>query len=164
MAEVNRPDSPQNYRTSPAFLAACAERFGRLQFDAACTRDDAVAPMGYHSPEYDALSRDWRSELGDLTVWCNPPFRRSAAFARKAAESRRSDSGDATAPPRVLLLVPASIDSCWFERCVHGQALVLALQPRLAFVGCATPINRPLMLCVYARDVIPGFDVWRWKP
>lgn len=158
MATVNRPHAPQNYRTPPELLAAVQERFGKIQFDLACGLDDAVAPMGYHHPQYDALERDWYEELMGLTCWANPPFGLSGEFARKAAESQRGIHS-----PHILLLVQASVGSNWFAEHVHGKARVLALSPRVKFVGMAQGINRDLMLCCYGPWQ-PEFLPWRWKP
>jgi hypothetical protein len=163
MATVNRPNAPQDYCTPPELLAAVQARFGRITFDAACTLDNAVAINGYHYPAYDALERDWRDELEGCVVWCNPPFGKSGEFARVATESQREPNMTGHAPPRVLLLVPASVGTSWFAIYVHGKALVLALSPRVKFVGQAQGINRDLMLCVYGPDITPGFEPWRWK-
>lgn len=154
MAAVNRANAPQNYRTPPAFLAAVQTRFAPIEWDAACTTEDCVVPKyrGYCLDRgWDALSRDW-SELGRAIVWCNPPFGKSGQFAAKIA---------AAPGIRALLLCQASIDSAWYAAHVHGRALVLALSPRIAFVGEKQGINRALILCAYGFGP-PGFEPWRW--
>lgn len=161
MATVNRPHAPQNYRTPTELLDAVQMRFGLIQFDLACGLDDAVAPMGYHYPQYNALERDWRDELAGLTCWCNPPFALAGEFARKAAESQYVQQ-DGVGPPRILLLVQASVGSNWFAEHVHGKARVFALSPRVKFVGMAQGINRDLMLCCYGPWQ-PDFMPWRWR-
>lgn len=156
MAQVNQPNSKQDYGTPVEFLQAVQRRFGDIQFDAACTRENCVTDFGFFYPEYDALEEAWPV---DCTVWCNPPFGLSRYFAEKAKDTY--DHGG-----RVLLLTPASIDSIWFAKYVHGHALVLPLAPRLTFVGERDPINRPLILSCYGRGdplCVPGFEPWRWK-
>jgi phage N-6-adenine-methyltransferase len=158
VATVNRPNAPQNYRTPPELLAAVERRFGKIEFDAACTREDCVALRGYHYPEADALTQDWSADLPDRPlVWTNPPFRLSGAFAKKHAEYEG----------RSLLLVPASVGSRWFLEHVHGRALVLPLVGRVTFVGEATPINRDLMICAYGwyfgDELCIGFEPWDWR-
>lgn len=162
VAKVNRPNAPQVYRTPRALLDAIEQRFGRIEFDAACRYDNAVAVRGYYYPEVDALERDWNDDLaGPRThpqrepplVYTNPPFALSGKFAAKHA----SYVG------RSLLLVPASVDSNWFAEYVWGRALVLPLSPRVTFVDQPTPINRALMLCAFNVGMI-GFEPWRWAP
>lgn len=167
MAKVNQPHARQDYCTPPELLEAVQKRFGTISFDAACTRENAVAALGYFYPEHDALARDWR-ELQWQTVWCNPPFAKSRDYAEKAQASqwggvRRDGTIYSDDMPTVLLLVPAAVDSRWYRAHVHERALVLPLSPRVAFVGQPTAINRPLMLCVYGPNVTPGFEPWQWK-
>lgn len=157
MAKVNQPHARQDYCTPPELLEAVQARFGKIEFDLACTEQNAVANYGYFHPEHDALVRDW-CDLERLTCWANPPFANSRHFAARAHASQYCDN-----PPTVLLLVPAAVDSNWYSEHVHGKALVLPLSPRVAFVGQPTAINRPLMLCVYGPHITPGFEPWQWK-
>lgn len=161
MAKVNQPNAKQDYQTSPELLAAVQARYGKIDFDAACTRENAVAEYGYFYPEHDALAQDW-AELQGMTVWCNPPFGKSGKFAERAAKARRQAwTADA---PRVLLLVQAAVDTQWWEDHVRHHALVLHLAPRPAFIGCAQGINRALALCVYGPGIGPGEMRWVWRP
>lgn len=168
MAKVNRPNAQQSYRTPRAFLDAVEREYGRIVFDAACTFRDAVAPMGFTYPEVDALALDWTCLVGTSLTYCNPPFGKSGAFCRKAAEAQRPD-----APVRCLMLVQAAVDSDWFRAHVHGKAFVRPLSPRIAFThpdgspvldgkGRPAAINRPLMLAEYGFGRV-GFEPWRWK-
>lgn len=163
MANVNRPNAPQNYRSPPELLRAVVERFGRFTFDAACLSTDAVAPEGYAFDRgFDALARDWR-ELAGHVVWCNPPWRLAGRFAAKAAASCC----------KVLLNCQLAPDAAWYERHVHGRALVLALNPRVPYLnqdgspaftdkaGKALGINRPAMVAAYGFGQV-GFEPWRW--
>lgn len=175
MAKVNRPNAQQGYRTPRAFLDAIEREYGRITWDAACTTEDCVAGESEHGHmrghEYnlgeDALLTDWTLMAGEL-VWCNPPFGKSGAFCRKAAEAQRPD-----APLRCLMLVQAAVDSDWFRQHVHGKAFVRPLSPRIAFThpdgspvldgkGKPAAINRPLMLAEYGFGRV-GFEPWRWK-
>lgn len=145
--------SKQDYGTPTDFLAAVVARFGPLSWDLAASPSNAVC---YHhfSEADDSLSRSWELQ-GNL--WLNPPFARIEPWARKCRES--------TGPARrILLLVPASVGSEWFARDVHGHALVLALRPRLTFVGCDACYPKDLMLSVYSTALSdrPAFDTWRW--
>ena len=164
MAKVNQPNSKQDYCTSPELLAAVQARYGRITFDAACTRENAVAEYGYFYPEHDALAEDWGT-LEGLTIFCNPPFAQSGKFAAKAEASQYMPVDQPwRTPPRVLLLVQAAVDTQWWEDHVRGEALVLHLAPRPAFVGQAQGINRALALCVYGPGIGPGEQRWVWRP
>lgn len=169
MAKVNQPNAQQSYRTPRAFLDAVEREYGRITWDAACTTEDCVASngMGFVHSDFDALRADWALLRGEL-VYCNPPFRRSGAFCRKAAQAQRPG-----APVRCLMLVQAAVDSDWFRAHVHGKAFVRPLSPRIAFThpdgspvldgkGKPAAINRPLMLAEYGFGRV-GFEPWRWK-
>src|SRR5688572_1529905 len=146
MATVNRPNAPQDYRSPPELLAAVQARFGRITFDAACTLDNAVAGNGYTWPQYDALERDWRNEPEGCVVRSNQRFDTSGHLPARTGESQPSTGWTSKAlyppdnqcqacggAPTVLLLVPAPVGTSRFAQPVHGQALVLALSPRVKF-------------------------------
>jgi phage N-6-adenine-methyltransferase len=172
MASVNRPNAPQSYRTPPALLAAIEARYGKVEFDAACTDENAVAELGFFYPEYDALAIDWNEALFNPRrhpqqepplVFDNPPFGQSGKFAAKHASYRG----------RSILLCQAAVDSRWFAEHVHGKAMVHPLTPRVPFLGedgkpafvdkrgKPLGINRPMMVAAYGFGVV-GFSPWRW--
>jgi phage N-6-adenine-methyltransferase len=149
---MRRGKSKQNYQTPPDFISAVEKRFGMITFDLAADADNCVT--GEHfDVEQDSLAQDWTKHDGLL--WLNPPFADLAPWAARCA----AFAGPST---RILLLTPASIGSNWFADHVHGKALVLALSPRLQFVGAADPYPRDLILSCYGFGVA-GFDVWRWR-
>jgi phage N-6-adenine-methyltransferase len=159
MAKVNQPHARQDYCTPPELLDAVRRKFSvELAFDAACTRENAVAELGFFYPEHDALAESW-TQLEGLDVWCNPPFAQSGAFAAKAAATNHM----ARLQPRIFLLVQAAVDTLWWEESVRYHARVFHLAPRPAFVGCAQGINRALALCEYGPSVTPGEERWVWK-
>jgi len=141
----------QDYCTPTDLLGAVETTFGEITHDLACDADNRVASSCY-TVEDDALAQDWTTLKGVL--WCNPPFRRIGPWAQKCAES--------SGPERlILLLTPASVGSRWFADHVHEHALVLALTPRITFVGALAPYPKDCILSVYGAGV--GFDVWRWR-
>ena len=153
-ASMNRGRSKQDYGTPLEFIRAVEARFGRLDFDLACTRENAKAPSGYYFPEVDALRRVWA--LLDGNLWLNPPFANIAPWAAKCAEESRRRTG------LILLLTPASIGTDWFAEHVNRKAMVFGLSPRLTFEGTTDPYPKDLMLSVFGCGM-SGFDVWRWK-
>ena len=154
--------SEQSVGTPREFLAAVEERFGIIGFDLAATKENAVCAKwlgpGSHHGE-DCLAVDWATlptQPGDV-LWLNPPFGKISGFARLAAAMASSLPGTS-----IVMLVPASVGTNWFAEHVHRKALVLALRPRLTFVGEEDPYPKDLMLCVWGRWVAPTFDTWRW--
>jgi hypothetical protein len=159
LAALKRPPTRQDYCSPPALLSAICNKFCvELEFDAACTRENAVAEMGFFYPEHDALAESW-TQLEGLNVYCNPPFAKSGEFAAKAAATNHM----ARLQPRIFLLVQAAVDTLWWEESVRYHARVFHLAPRPAFVGCAQGINRALALCEYGPSVTPGEERWVWK-
>lgn len=151
-----RGRSEQAVETPPDFLAAVRARFGAPSFDLACTWENAKAPSHLSG---DSLREDWSEICGP--AWLNPPYGDIAPWVRKAAETTQYPMRPHGSRPKILVLVPASIGSEWFAAHVHDRALVLALRPRITFVGHAHPYPKDLMLLVYGER--PGFELWKWK-
>jgi len=146
----------QDYETPPELVEAVERRFGRLTADLACTPRNAKIsdPDGeVFSLENgtDSLANPWPT-LGRL--WLNPPYADIAPWAAKAS-AWRGEFG-----ARLLMLTPASVGAAWFRDHVHGRALVLALSPRIRFVGSNGTDLRDYILSVFGDG--PGFDCWRW--
>jgi phage N-6-adenine-methyltransferase len=155
----NRGKSEQIVRTPKDFLDAVRERFGRIDFDLACTLSNCVADSGtgyFHDRGIDALTQDWREHHDPHnTLWLNPPFSKIAPWAAKCAEMRDHLG-------RILLLTPASIGSNWYRDHIHGKAYVLALASRIKFVGHQNQFPKDLILSVFGAGM-SGFEVWDWK-
>ncbi len=152
---VQKPGkSKQDYATPMPFIAAVERRFGPIVADLAASKENARCPVWYGT-DTDSLSMAWGREHPDGNLWLNPPFGDLAPWVEKCAEEARRRLG------LILLLVPASIGSNWFADFVHRRAYVLALRPRLTFVGQTDPFPRDLMLAVYGHGCV-GLDTWRW--
>jgi hypothetical protein len=97
--------------------------------------------------------------------WLNYPFGEPKRWMSKV--SREAKFG-----VRMAVLGPAAVATNWFAKYVDTQALVLPIRPRLKFLGMAPnpktgkvdPFIKDLALFVYAPDVAPGFECWRWEP
>lgn len=147
--------SKQDYGTPPEFIEAVEDRFGTITFDLSASKSNAVADR-FFDIEADSLVQDWTKLDGVL--WLNPPFARIDPWAKKCAASR-SPKCDRT----ILMLTPASVGSNWFASHVHGVASVLALSPRITFVGETAGYPKDLILSVFGGGHAPGFSQWRWS-
>jgi hypothetical protein len=96
---------------------------------------------------------DWSEIDGDRFL--NPPFADIEPWAKKSALHRHAG--------RTFMLVPASVGSNWYAEHVHGIAHVVALSPRLMFIGETNPYPKDLALLIWS-SVCGGFSTWRWKP
>lgn len=155
MPKQSRTTSRQDYETPPELLAAVERRFGRLHVDLAARADNAKAPI-FAPPERDSLSLSWAREFAGKRCWLNPPFANIDPWAEKCASA-------SSAGLHIVMLTPASIGANWFAEHVHGKAVVLALSPRITFVGATDPYPKDCMLSIFGLGVA-GFDVWRWRP
>lgn len=150
-------ESEQIVCTPPEFLHAVQRRFGPIGLDLAATRENRVCPMHFGPGSELALDTlDPKVSWSGRTLrWLNPPFGNIPPFARKCAEQRHH------AP--IALLTPAGVSTLWFADFIHGKALVLALRPKLIFVGQEQSFPKDLILSVYGPYIAPGFDTWKWK-
>lgn len=156
MPEQKPGRSKQDYRTPPAFLRAVKERWAIEEFDCDLAADvlNRVCEH-YYCLERDALVHPWK--LGDGWNWLNPPFGKLAPWVMRGWK-QREESG-----ARTLILVPAGVGSNWWAEWVHEKALVLLLRPRMTFMDETDPYPKDLCLLVYAPDVQPGYQLWKWK-
>jgi phage N-6-adenine-methyltransferase len=145
--------SEQTVGTPRDFLDAVEKRWGKITFDLAATKDNAVCKR-FYSPEDDSLNKKWRKLEGVL--WLNPPFSRIEPWAHKCEHSLM-----ARAFKDLLFLVPASVGANWFVEHCYRKALVIFLQGRLTFVGHAQPYPKDMILVDYGAN--PGFEVWDWR-
>ncbi len=150
-----RGRSRQDVGTPWEFIHAVEARWGKLDVDLAARADNAKAPR-FVTPEQNSLTVPWAIEFFGMQGWHNPPFARCDLWAAKC----REEAGAATM--RVIMLTPASVSTEWFVDHVHGHALVLAVRPRITFVGEPAPFPKDLMLTLWNFGET-GFDTWRWK-
>jgi hypothetical protein len=155
-AANHRGSSEQSVKTPPDLMAAVQRCFGRIAWDLAAEPHNAQAerwlgPGGLHD---DSFTVDWHQLAPGELLWLNCEFANIRPWAAKCA-------AECALGARILLLVPASVDSNWYANHVHGRAAVYALNPRVKFVGHKHVFPKPLALCLYGDA--PGFDVWRWK-
>lgn len=162
MAPRQKPHrSKQDYSTPKGFLDAVKQRLHikAFTFDFAADAFNHKAD-NYWSPANDSLSLApwrWAKATDSGWGWLNPPFTAIGPWAEACANCR-AEGGS------VAFLVPLS-SSNWFRDYIHGRALVLALNGRLAFIEHQPHALYPkdCMLCLFSPLVAPGFDVWTWR-
>lgn len=155
MPEQKPGRSKQDYATPRELIDAVEARFRKLDWDLAASSENRKAAQ-FFSVADDSLRQDWTKLKGNL--WLNPPFADIAPWAAKCEASTGEDRGEGR---RIFMLAPASVGSNWFADHVFGKACVIALRPRLTFVGAVDPYPKDLILSVFGRPA--GFELWRWK-
>ncbi len=148
-----RGRSRQDVGTPWEFIHAVEARWGKLDVDLAANEDNAKARI-LLTPEADSLSVPWSRCFNGMLAWLNPPFARCDLWAAKCREEAST--------MRIIMLTPASVSTEWFADHVHRHALVLAVRPRITFVGEPAPFPKDLMLTLWNFGET-GFDTWRWK-
>ncbi len=156
MTEDKPPDNPQNWATPPEFMAAIEKRFGKPGFDLAASIENAKAEH-FYTEQDDSLKQDWVTPKGldPLVRYANPPFRNIKEWAEKCESVR-------FLPRLTLLLVPASVDSNWFDDHVHNKGHWFGLKGRIKFVGATNQYMKPIMLVLYGMG-ITGSSPWDWR-
>lgn len=162
MPKQKRGESRQDYGTPPEFLRAVEQRFGPIGFDLAAHAVNSIAGERFYGPGSrhgeNALAETWSDPLGVIGLqWLNPPFANIARWAEKCVEGQAQGA-------RIAMLVPAGVGSCWYAEHVEPNAYVLAVRPRLTFVGERDPYPKDLILCYFDPARLRGFESWRWRP
>jgi len=152
--------SKQDYRTPKEFLRAIERRFGRITFDLAASGTNAVCRKYFDEIE-DSLKQPWPTKG---VLFLNPPYRWLRPWIAKCAEHRVKIKKGTV----LLVLVPASIGSLWFERDVLSKADVEGLRPRLTFRGEIWPYPKDLMLLIYkplpmTDPLMTMISTWAWN-
>lgn len=146
-ATMNRGNSRQDWGTPPEFLRAVRGRFGPLDVDLACTRENRIAGASLaFTPEEDALVQDWNQLYGNL--WLNPEFADIRPWAAKCEGARHRLAW-------TLMLVPASIGTVWYAQHVYRKAYTLSVG-RMKFVGANDPYPKDLMLACFGFGIGTG--------
>lgn len=153
--------SKQDYATPEVFIHAIRARLGITEFvfDFAATDVGNAKGADFWNEADDSLSKsaeDWVYNLQGGWGWLNPPYSNIGSWAERCLKT-------AQAGGKVAFLVPASVGANWYRDFVHGKALVLALNGRLAFMADKPKWLYPkdCICCLYG--VTPGFEVWEWR-
>lgn len=155
---AQRPHRSNQVVATPwEFIRAVEHRFGAFDVDLAALADNAKAPA-FITPEQNSLKQPWAKLYPGKLGWLNPEFEDIGAWAAKCRAETSPYNGF-----RVIMLTPASVGAEWFAQHIHGKAKVLAVAPRITFVGEEQPYPKDCILSLYGFNRT-GFDVWRWAP
>lgn len=109
--------TPQDYFDQVAAL------HGPFDLDACCRPETAKALL-YYTKKVDGLALDWFGR-----VWVNPPYSEPAKWCEKAANEVAI--GRAV---KVVMLLPAAVDTHWFHDFVVPYARVEFIRGRMRFI------------------------------
>lgn len=159
-------ESKQDYATPDDFILAVKFRLGIREFAFDFAADQANHKADHWWDErFDSLHASPRMWCDQLFVsgarewgWLNPPFKAIGPWARRCMQVRELGGS-------IAFLVPAGVGANWYRDYVHGKALVLALNGRLAFMPDKPTWLYPkdCILALYTPHFPPGFDVWNWR-
>lgn len=111
---------------TPQWLFDALDRRFNFTLDPCCAPATAKCQR-YFTKDHDGLAHSWAGER----VFMNPPYGRGddgiAPWVRKARE-------EAAAGALVVGLIPARVDTVWWQESVHGHADVRFLRGRVQFV------------------------------
>ena len=150
--------SKQDVQTPPELLRAIERVFGvgGWVIDLAANEHNSVSLQwlgpGAYDPYENSLAVNWSMWSGD--AFLNPPYADISPWVQKCLNTKRAG--------RIFALVPAAVGSNWYREYVDGSAHVVALSPRVTFVGHRDPYPKDLILAIYSA-VRGGFSTWRWK-
>lgn len=120
------PGETVEWGTPDDLFSAIERAYGPFWVDPAATSQNARAPIFYTQHD-NGLTLPWD---GMGTVWCNPPYgRRIGDWVRRGADT--ADLGT-----RVVMLLPANMDTEWYQSHVLARAdTIWFVKGRIKFVG-----------------------------
>jgi phage N-6-adenine-methyltransferase len=127
------------WETPPEIVRLAHSLFGVFDLDVAATEANRKGRLWY-SLENDGLRLPW-----DRKWWCNPPYSRISPWVEKAASAE---------VPGVMLL-PCDSSTRWWQRWVHGEAIIVPITRRIRFVGAS---GSPTFHSVFALYGWRGID------
>lgn len=110
-----------SWRTPPYIVAWARHLLGGIDYDTACTEDNAVATPVWRGRGGDALACDWTARC-----WCNPPYSDIPPWAMKALGSTAATA----------LLIPTPNGERYYLPLME-LAHEVSIVGRLAFIGAA---------------------------
>lgn len=117
---------------------------GPVTLDPCCSDKHVDAEEHYMWPDTDGLKESWFG-----TVFMNPPYGREVGqWCQKAA-----DEAEGAAVAAVVGLLPARVDTKWFQRQVFARAqAIVFIKGRLTFEGAEHSAPFPSCLALWGGD------------
>lgn len=173
---VQKPGkSKQNYATPENFMIAITRYLGieAFAFDFAAEKCNRKGTR-FWTEEDNSLSKSslqWAKQVREgAWGWLNPPYSDINPWAQACKHAKEDGAS-------IAFLVPLS-SADWVRDHVFGEALILALNGRLNFMGenwrelydykgelfTSEPLYpKDCMCCLFSPHIDPGFDVWDWR-
>lgn len=128
------------------------ERFGKFEHDVAATAINSVVLNSYYDEESNGLQQPWEGH-----VWCNPPYSKVGKkteggtsitdWLEKAVDA-------ASKGARVTMLIPARVDTNWWQDNVPYAHAVLFIRGRIKFGGCKDPAPFPSAMLHFTKESV----------
>ena len=143
------------WSTPPDFFERLSKLYGPFELDPCATEENTTCE-NFYDKEFDGLTRPWFGR-----VFCNPPYGRGIGeWVDKAiVETEPSAENVARAPDkralRVVMLVPARVDTAWFQRAFARANNLWFVRGRLKFGGCENSAPFPSAVFVFSFFRVP---------
>ena len=108
-----------------------------------CATAENAKCQKYYTMSDNGLTQDW----GNETVFCNPPYGRSAINWIKKCYHHSIKRGGGTA----VMLIPARTDTKAFHEYIYGKAEVRFIKGRLKFGNAKYNAPFPSMIVIYRQ-------------
>lgn len=122
--EWNKCDDKDIYKTPRNLIERLNLEIGEITLDACANEENKVCEK-FISKEQNALVSDWTTSG---IVFCNPPFSKKDKFVEKAYTESQNGT-------KIIMLVPASVETQFFKNCKEKAEWILFLSGRLTFEG-----------------------------
>jgi phage N-6-adenine-methyltransferase len=118
----------QAWRTPQDVFEEISSLYGPFDLDAAADAENAKCP-DYIDERLDAMREPWirpgvyhpdRGRIPSEAVWCNPPYRDPAPWIRRAHDQLQKGNCK-----RVVLLLPAAVETHWFQDFAQNRPVTL---------------------------------------
>jgi phage N-6-adenine-methyltransferase len=127
-----------------------AARYGPFDLDPCCREATAKAAK-YFTKVENGLSQPWHGR-----VFVNPPYSDPEPWIVKAVKEVEYGCTE-----RVVMLLPAAIDTGWYHRFVIPNADVVPVRGRIRFIGWqGTPIGSPKagnIIAIFPKRAVETF-------
>lgn len=122
--EYKSSDERDIYKTPRDLIDRLNKDIGEITLDACANIENRVCEK-FISKEMDALKTEWTT---DGIVFCNPPFSQKDKLVEKAYTESQNGT-------KIIMLVPASVETQFFKNCKDKADWILFLSGRLTFEG-----------------------------